>query len=133
MISRCRLRQSATALTCGFLLFSCAEGQPKDYHDRLIDFAIENRAGTFLELPDLYDGNERPRPDFENDKIILAEKLRARGFKAGIARLSTLPLEGQQMVTQKWVGENCECEIVKTYRVTPLISKYAVSEKIKCR
>lgn len=114
-------------------MFSCTGGQPKDYHDKLIDFAIENRSDTFLELPDLYDGNERPRPDFENDKMILAEKLRARGFKAGIARLSTLPLEGQQMVAQKWVGENCECDVVKTYRVTPLISKYAVSEKIKCR
>ena len=53
----------------------------KDFNDKIIDFAIENCENKFIELPDLYDCIVKKISDDKNEKFILAEKLKNRGFK----------------------------------------------------
>ena len=123
-----------------FVLFSiCLYSQnkksfsSKDFNDKIIDFAIENCENKFIELPDLYDCTVNKISDDKNEKIILAEKLKNRGFNVTDWGRGNNPPFGSRIITVTLKKGIFECEVVKNYYSTTNESEYIVTEKIRCR
>ena len=125
--------KTLSALVLIILFLSCEEKQKSfEFSDKLLDFVLENRDGRYIELPDLYDGKIREIPLDNEERLILAEKLKTRGFKVTDSRRGNYPLSGFQIVTLILINPVCECEVSKIYYSTTNISEYKVSERIKC-
>jgi hypothetical protein len=82
-------------------------------------------------MPDLY-GKAFEIPDPKNDKLILSEKLQARGFKIIETTNTVQGLTGVRAITQLLTKDGCDCEVTKTYGRTAYVEQYDVTEKIKC-
>lgn len=114
------------------LLFSCNGKQVSpDFDQRIIDLAIETRNGRYIELPDLY-GTAIGLPEEKDETLILAEKLKARGYKIIATKRDLDGLSNKRFVTVSLTDGKCPCEVTKTYASTPFVGQYQVSEKIKC-
>jgi hypothetical protein len=121
-------------LLFGFILvlFSCQQKQVStDFDERVIDLITETRNGRSIELPDLY-GKVFAIPDSTSENLILATKLKARGFKLTETTRAVQGITGVHTVTQFLTKDGCNCEVTKTYGRTAFVSQYDVSEKIKC-
>jgi hypothetical protein len=98
----------------------------------VLDLAIETRSGRYLELPDLYDGVVIGPPEEKDESLILAEKLKVRGFKVINTKHDVSGLSGKRSVTVTLFDGTCHCEVTKTYSPSAYINQFAVSEKITC-
>lgn len=104
----------------------------KDFNDKIVDFAIENCEEKFIELPDLYDTTTEKIANDKNEKLILAEKLKNRGFKEIYWGRGNHPL-GPRIIDLTLKKGDCECDVIKIYYSTVNESQYKMTEKIKCK
>lgn len=105
----------------------------KNFSDKIIDFAIDNCDDKFIELPDLYDKTTEKIANDENEKLILVEKLKNRGFEIINWGRGNNPPLGPRIIALTLKKGNCECEIIKIYYFTADESQYKMTEKIKCK
>lgn len=105
----------------------------KDFNDKIIDFALDNCEDKFIELPDLYEKTTEKISNDKNEKLILAEKLKKRGFEViNWGRRNNPPL-GPRIIALTLKKGDCECEIIKIYYSIADESQYKMTEKIKCK
>jgi hypothetical protein len=105
----------------------------KDFSDKIIDFAIDNCDDKFIELPDLYDKTAEKIANDENEKLILVEKLKNKGFEVINWGRGNNPPLGPRIIAATLKKSNCECDVIKIYYSTVDESQYQMTEKIKCR
>lgn len=105
----------------------------KDFNDKIIDFALDNCEDKFIELPDLYEKTTEKISNDKNEKLILAEKLKKRGFEVINWGRGNNPPLGPRIIALTLKKGNCECEIIKIYYSTADESQYKITEKIKCK
>ncbi|MES2545026.1 MAG: hypothetical protein V4548_09090 [Bacteroidota bacterium] len=118
-----------------FLLFiSCNENQKinRDFTDQIIDVTIKNSSNETVEFPDLYTKLANSIPDYNNEKLILVEKLKAKGFKVTNSGRGNYPPLGPRIVCVTLQKTDCECEINKIYYSTISDTLYQMAESIKC-
>lgn len=66
------------------LLYSCYsknDEQYKDFNEKIVDFVIENSNDKFIEVPNLYDSLSKNIVNDKNEKLILVQILKEKGFK----------------------------------------------------
>jgi hypothetical protein len=120
------------------LFFSCSEKskkQPIEFNEKIVDFAIKNSNGKFIELPNLYDSlSEEIVPKDEDEKLILVQILKRKGFEITNWERGNHPL-GPRIVILKLKKDSCECEVQKTYYSTDALPEevYKTTERIKCK
>ena len=124
------------AVLFALLLCSCSE-KPKsstgnDFNDRVINLVTENPQDKYIELPNIYGKTVRFILDEKDDSSILAEKLKARGFKETARNTTDFPLLEKKMVNIILSDSKCECEVGKIYYDTAFEGEYAITERIKC-
>lgn len=115
------------------LLFSCNsknDEQYKDFNEKIVDFAIENFNGKFIELPSLYDSLSKNIKDDKTEKLILVQILKKKGFEVINWGRGNHPL-GPRIVTLTLKKDSCECKVDKIY-YSSNDSIGSVSERIKC-
>lgn len=120
------------------LVVSCSEKKTNpypdaDFADRIVNFAIESYQSQYIELPELYPETVRFIPDEKYENLILAEKLKLRGFKMTQVSTVNAPLLGRRTVTMVLENEKCRCEVGKIYYSTGNIAEYLRAERIKCQ
>lgn len=120
------------------LFFSCSEKskkQPIEFNEKIVDFAIENSNGKFIELPNLYDSlPEEIVPKDEDEKLLLVQILKRKGFEITNWERGNHPL-GPRIVVLNLKKDSCECEVQKTYYSTDALPGeiYKTAERIKCK
>jgi hypothetical protein len=119
-------------------LFSC-NNKPKnktiDFKEKIVDFAIQNSNDQYIELPNLYDSiSKQLVPKDEDEKLLLAQILKKKGFKITNWGRGNHPL-GPRFIALTLKKDSCECEIDKIYYSTDNVpdSIYTITEKIKCK
>lgn len=119
------------------LLFSCSRPQEsktnKEFTDKLLNFIIENKDNQSVELDGLYDTTIDHIPEDKDEKLVLAEKLKARGFIVTDSGRGNFPPIGARIVNLTLKKDLCECEVSKIYYLTTFESTYVMKEKISCR
>jgi hypothetical protein len=122
-----------------FLLIALASCEEKpeakienDYTDRVINFAIEHPGDRTIEFPDLYSGTTNFLPSDKDENLILAEKLKMRGFKMTGFNRENSQLSGRRIVSMGFESPDCNCSVSKVYYSTANISEYIRTERIKC-
>lgn len=119
-------------MICFGILLSCEHKKNEDFTDSVISLMLENPKGESVEFPDLYLERVRSIPTENEEKLILVEKLKTRGFTIKNTERGTSPLAGIRFVSVKLSKENCLCEVTKTYHSTEFVSEYKATERIKC-
>lgn len=127
-----RMKKYSLIALFGIGILSCETKKDADFTDQVISLVIANPTGNTVELPDLYNEVVRSIPDDASEQLILADRLKLRGFAEKSRNRGTLPLGGIRFVTVKLSKENCQCEVTKTYHSTAFVSEYVASERIKC-
>ena len=102
-----------------------------DFTERILDVVTDARNGTTVEFPDLHD-KAFEIPDPANENLILAQKLKTRGFVVTDSATGIQGLTGTRSITQRLSKDGCDCEVTKTYWRTEYVSQYRVTENIKC-
>ncbi len=66
-----------------FVFVSCAEKDVSnpDFKDKIIDLVIKESDGQPIEFPEIYDSLVSDIPEDKDEKLILVEKLKSKGFK----------------------------------------------------
>ncbi|WP_310560185.1 hypothetical protein [Flavobacterium sp.] len=114
-------------------LFSCnnkQQNQPKNFNEKIVDFAIENSNDKFIELPNLYDSLSKNIVNDNTEKLILVQTLKNKSFKVINWGRGNHPL-GSRIVSITLKKDSCECEVDKIY-YSSIDSIDNVSERIKC-
>lgn len=116
-------------------LASCSKEKASghDFIDKVIDLTIDTSTGEYVQLPDLYDFLANTIPEDQNEKIILVERLKMKGFKITSWGRGNIPPLGPRIVTVELMNEHCSCEVTKTYYATTVDTLYQMTEGIKCR
>lgn len=86
-----------------------------------------------IEFPALYDELFNGLPDDVNEKLILVEKLKERGFIVSEAGRGNVPPLGPRIVSRTMTKGDCRCEVSKIYYNTIPDSAWTASERIWCR
>lgn len=115
-------------------IISCdKETQPKtDFVERVIDIAIEVSNNKYVEFPNIYDTLVQNIPKDENEKLIIVEKLKKKGFVVSHSGRGNHPL-GPRIIDFTLTKLNCECGVEKIYYSSPVDSIYTATERIRCR
>ena len=93
------------------LFISCSKKQ--DSNDALLDFIMEKQNGKYIEFPELYNQLANKIPDDKNEKLILVEKLKNKGFEVKSYGRGNYPPLGPRIISVKLKSKNCECEVDK--------------------
>ena len=123
-------------LIISILFFSCHEKPntiPQNFNEKVVDFVIENANNKFIELPNLYDSlSKKIVTKEENEKLILVQILKKKGFKVTNWGRGNHPL-GPRIVVLNLKKDNCECEVQKIFYANETDEIYATTERIKCK
>ncbi|WP_447642803.1 MULTISPECIES: hypothetical protein [Chitinophagaceae] len=127
-------------LIFSLVLFSCGQKEkpkpePKDFAEKVVDFTIANADTTedrIIELPRLYDRLTDSIPEDGNEKLILAEILKTKGFEVTNWGRGNFPL-GERVVSLTLKNDSCECRVDKMYYDTMEKGYYDIRESIQCR
>lgn len=105
-----------------------------DFNEKVVGFLIENSDNKFVELPNLYDSLPKKIIDKdENEKLILVQILKNRGFKIKDWGRGNHPL-GPRIINIKLEKGNCLCEVQKIYYSSYNLPDeiYKITESIRC-
>lgn len=125
--------KKAALLSLFVWVSSACENKPtEDFTDRIIAVVLENPKGQSIEFPDLYPEKINAIASEQQERLLIAEKLTARGFQLKSTDREFSPLAGTRRVIQKLSKENCLCEVTKTYHSTEIVSQFTATERLKC-
>lgn len=100
--------------------------------EHVVDFAITNKNGQAIELPQLYDSLVTTLPADSLEKSILAEALAKKGFEKVDWGRGNYPPLGPRMVLWTLQKGHCRCEVGKIYYSTIADNLFEVRERIHC-
>ncbi|MDI1255760.1 MAG: hypothetical protein PSV16_06645 [Flavobacterium sp.] len=118
------------------LFFSCSEKpikKPENFNEKVVDFVIENADDKFIEISELYDSLTTNIPEDKDEKIILVQILKKKGFKIVNYGRGNFPPLGARIIDVTLKNKNCECVVDKIYYLTISDSLYEMRENIKCK
>lgn len=104
----------------------------KNFEENIVDFVIEQKNNREIELKDLYDSLTRKIPDERNEKSIIVQILKRKGFKItnwGRGNFAN----GPRVIIYNLENKNCECEVSKYYYSTTDSITYLRTETISCK
>ncbi len=104
----------------------------KHFTEKVLDFVIANCDDNEIELPNLYDSLSTIIPKDGEERLILVQLLKKRGFKINDWGRGNHPL-GPRFVVIGMSKETCECTVTKIYYSTFDEGVYKMTEKIKCK
>jgi hypothetical protein len=103
---------------------------------RTFDFTEKNlRQGELMEFVDIYDSLE-PLPETQNEKIVIAEKLKLKGFTLKNIRQGNWTV-GPRIISVTLSNKKCDCFVDKLYyydysKPSETEKEYKVTERIHC-
>ncbi len=131
------------ASICAIILFSlasCSNGSHanEDFIDKLLDLttatsSTEYSGKEYVQLTNLYDSLAHTIPDDKDEKLILVERLKKRGFKVTNWGRGNFPPLGPRIVIIELTKDNCMCEVTKTYYATTSDTLWQMAEGINCK
>jgi hypothetical protein len=104
-----------------------------DFVDKVLDLTIETSTGELIELPELYDKLADRIPDDSNEKLVIVERLKSRGFTVTNWGRGNMPPLGPRIVSIQFQKDNCSCDVSKMYYSTTVDSLFQVVERISCK
>lgn len=124
---------------CSFLT-SCYQRQnvENDFIDKVLDLATgtsseEYTGEEYVQFTNLYDTLTHNIPDDKDEKIILVERLKKRGFEITNYGRGNFPPLGPRIVIVELKKGNCSCEVSKMYYATVHEDLYQMAEGINCK
>lgn len=114
------------------IALSCEGTRQKSVVDRVIDASIEVQSGELVEFPGLYDTLTHYIPEDKDEKLILGEKLKARGFEQVDYGRGNFPPLGPRVVIVEMKKGDCHCSVRKVYYATVAEETWQMSEAISC-
>jgi hypothetical protein len=122
------------------VLASCSSGNntDSDFIDKLLDLTTSTSSQEYLgeeyvQLTNLYDTLTHNIPEDNVEKLILAERLKLRGFEITNWGRGNFPPLGPRIVIVELKKENCVCEVTKIYYATVDDNAYQMAEGINCK
>jgi hypothetical protein len=117
------------------LLASCTsrDESHKDFVDQVLDVTIRTSSDKSVEFPELYDSLAHEIPEDQDEKLILVERLKHRGFDVVSSGRGNFPPLGPRIVAFKLRKGNCTCEVSKKYYATATDTIYQMVEGISCK
>ena len=120
------------------MLFSCSRnngGNEKiDYNfiESTIDFILEQKDNNTVELISFHDSSVSIVSNENNERIILSETLKKKGFKTINFSQGKIPPNGPIITSITLQRENCICLVDKLYYTSNSEPGYEVTERITC-
>lgn len=109
------------------------ESKPnKDFLDEAIDLTIDKSSGEPIQFPDLYDGLTDNLPDDKDEKLVLVEKLKERGFVITSWGRGNMPPLGPRIIGVELKKGTCICKVNKMYYSTAVDTLFQRAEEISC-
>ncbi|WP_264510566.1 hypothetical protein [Flavobacterium sp. N1719] len=117
------------------LTISCSKEikNRSDFEDNVINLILEKPNGKQIEFPEIYDSLAKRIPDQKDEKLLLVEKLKLRGFKIINSGRGNYPPLGPRIVIVTMKKDNCECEVSKIYYSTISENEFKMTESISCK
>ena len=123
------------------ILISCVNREKKEkieklfdaFYEKTLDDIIEKSNGQSIEFRDLYQELADKIPDDKDEKLILVQKLKTRGFEVTNYERGNYPPLGPRIIIVNMKKKNCECEVSKKYYSTNSDSLYRMSETVNCK
>jgi hypothetical protein len=122
------------------ILTSCSpqHSLEKDFIDQLLDLSTgtsseEYLGGEYIQLTNLYDTLAHNIPEDKDEKLVLVERLKKRGFEITNWGRGNFPPLGPRIVIVELKKENCICEVSKIYYSTIEETAYQIAEGINCK
>ena len=103
----------------------------KNSTESIVDFVLEHKDNTVIELPNLYDSLVTNIPDDSVETLILAEILKKKGFKVINWGRGNF-MNGPRIVNFTLQKENCFCVVSKMYYSTASDTLFQMAERINC-
>jgi hypothetical protein len=124
-----------------FISLSCCSSEDKTKHhfvDKLLDLVTQTSSKEYageeyIQLTNLYDTLAHTLPEDQDEKSILAERLKKKGFKITNWGRGNFPPLGPRIVIIELQKENCTCEVSKIYYATTTDTLYQMAEGINCK
>ena len=124
-----------------FISFSCSQQRrsDKDFIEKLIDLTTETSSEEYLGeeyvlLTNLYDTLAHSIPDDKDEKLILVERLKKRGFKVTEWGRGNFPPLGARIINIELTKGNCVCTVCKIYYYAAQVDTiYQMAEGINCK
>jgi hypothetical protein len=101
-----------------------------DFVEGIVAYAITNKENNIIELPNLYDSLSVGIP--EKSTLVLAERLRKKGFVEIGSGSGNYPPRGPQIVTKIFLKDSCVCQVSKIYYSTVEENVFEMAERISC-
>lgn len=119
-------------------LTSCVNQEKKEklydtFYEKTLDVIIEISNGQSIEFPDLYQKLADKIPDDKDEKLILVQKLKAKGYEITNYGRGNYPPLGPRIIIVNMKKKNCACEVTKIYYSTISDSLYRMSERVNCK
>jgi len=117
------------------LLVSCKQEKIthiKNFEESIVEFAIEQKNNREIELKDLYDSLTNKIPDDGNEKSVIVQILKQKGFKITNYGRGNFA-NGPRVIIYNLKNKNCECEVSKYYYSTTDSTTYLRTETISCK
>lgn len=100
--------------------------------NQIVDTAIVEAGWGDIEAQGLYTTLISDIPDDKDERTILGEKLKAKGFVVTNWGRGNFHPHGPRIVKITFTKENCLCEVSKMYYSTEVDTLYSVIESIRC-
>ncbi|HEY0654914.1 MAG TPA: hypothetical protein VGD65_17370 [Chryseosolibacter sp.] len=134
------MRKLIPALAAMLLLVGCQQSHPtdKDFIDKLLDLAIQTTSekyspDEYVQLTNLYDSLAHAIPEDKDEKIILVERLKQRGFNMIEYGRGNFPPLGPRIVIVDLRKGDCSCSVSKIYYATVHDNTWQMAEGIHCK
>ncbi|MGN6436303.1 MAG: hypothetical protein ACTHMM_07200 [Agriterribacter sp.] len=106
--------------------------QTKNFIENTIDLILKTKDNTTIELPFIYNSLVSKIPEDADEKSILADMLKKKGFNIIYWGRGNYPPRGERIVSITLQKGDCVCEVNKIYYSTLSDTLYEVAERIKC-
>jgi hypothetical protein len=103
-----------------------------DFNEAVLDWATSRKDNQPVELPNIYDSLVTIIAEDRNEKIILAEMLKKRGFSVIDAGRGNYPPRGPRIFSLTLQKGDCICKVDKIYYNTVDSNTWEPAERICC-
>lgn len=122
------------------LLVGCGSQHQRseDFIESILDLTTTTSStkyepGEYVQFTNLYDTLAHSIPEDKDEKLILVERLKKRGFKITNSGRGNFPPLGPRIVIVELTDGSCVCEVSKIYYSTTTDTLYQMAEGINCK